>query len=346
MARKATPNLSRASADFQQVRLRAGNGSAGVRYGYRSLLGRFIQNTGDIHVGSLKPQHLEDFFYGDGGLADTCAKSTLGKYRNDLKQFLDFCHRRGWTEHTGLYLLGGVSDKSTRTNRDRFRMSREEVIRLMDAATDPRDRALIAFVANTGVRIGEALALRVKDLRLDRGEVYVKRHKTREEVTYPLTADLDVELRAWLTHYAGALDEPLAPDMFLFPVRHSLRFVGGGKTEWPEGYRPRNRIQGPRTVILPIAERAGIELEKGDGWHTIRRSVARIFFDDAAEAGHDAALRLTQALLGHKHSQTTEGYLGLDLERRQVDKLLRGKTFITKGQERDNVVRLDERRAN
>lgn len=350
MPRAATPKLSIASGDFQAIRSRKSQ-SAGSAYGMRSILGRFVRHVGDIHLGSLKPHHLEDFFYGTGGLSDTCGSTTLGKYRNDLKQFIDFCHRRGWTEHTGLYMLGGVDDKSTKPNRDRFRMIRREILELLDAATDPRDRALLAFVCNTAVRIGEALSLKVRDLKLIQDEVYVRRHKTREEVTYALTSDLNAEIRTWLAVYTASLAAQgikLDPDHFLFPAKPVARFTGGAdrKAAQPEGYVPTNRINNPRLIIQPIAAKAGIELESGDGWHTLRRSVARIFFDDASAAGHDAALRLTQALLGHKHAATTETYLGLDLERRQVDKMMRGKPFITKGISDGNVIGLDTRRVS
>lgn len=351
MPRQATPKLSIASDDFQRIRARKSQ-SRGVAYGFRSILGRFVRHVGDIHVGSLKPHHLEDFFYGVGGLSDTCSRTTLAKYRNDLKQFIDFCHRRGWTEHTGFFMLGGVDDKSTKPNRDRFRMTRDEIIDLMNAATDPRDRALVAFVANTAVRIGEALSLKVSDLRLSQGEVYVRRHKTREEVTYALTADLEAEMRVWLAIYTSELARKgikLDPRKhYLFPAKPVAHYQKGKSrcAAQPDGYNPVGNINNPRTIIQPIATKAGIEMESGDGWHTLRRSVARIFFDDACAQGHDAALRLTQALLGHKHAQTTETYLGLDLERRTVDKMMRGKPFIIRDVPEGKVIGLADRKVS
>lgn len=69
---------------------------------------------------------------------------------------------------------------------------------------------------------------------------------------------------------------------------------------------------------------------KDQGTHTIRRAVARAFFDSmAGEQGYDAALRTVSALLHHRSSATTEAYLGLSSERERRDKRLRGQPFLT-----------------
>ncbi|MDG4826036.1 site-specific integrase [Asanoa sp. WMMD1127] len=346
MARKQTPNLSIAAAEYRDIREASGNGSQQSRYSHRSILERFVRFSRDCHVGSLEPAHLERFFYGKGGLSGgkygkPVAKTTLANYRSTLKGFLDFCHRRGWTPHTGDFLLAGIREKRMTPNRDRFRLNRPQILDLMEAATDPRDRALVAFTANTACRISEAVGMTIGDLRLDREEMYLTRFKTERVQTFPITSDLDAELRVWLTHYAASVDGPLEKGYRLFPARHKARFRGPRDPFQPEGYRPDARITAAREIIQPLAERAGIELEPGDGWHTLRRSAARLFFNDCLEDGWDAALRMTQAFLDHASVKTTELYLGLDHERRNVDAALRGKPFISRGQASGNVVPID-----
>lgn len=331
MPRKTTPTISNAAEEFITQRFNRAR-SKGVRYGYASLLARFARHVGDCHVSSLTPAHVEDFVYGASGLHLTCQRNTLGKYRNDLKQFFDFCHRRDWLSRSGDAMVGGLPDKSTRSNRDRFRLTAREVLDLMEHASEPRDRALLAFVANTGVRISEALEMRVRDVNLQRGEMYVRLVKLGGvEVTYPITSDLDRELRSWLATYSQEVGVPFdRTTMFrLFPAHVRPEYVKGGYRQQDTALNPMGKINNPRTIIQGMAERAGFELEHGDGWHTIRRSVARIFFDQASAQGHDAALRMTQALLQHKNSATTEGYLGLDLEKRKVSEVLKGKSFLT-----------------
>lgn len=340
MPRQATPKLSNAVDLFIERRFNRSKSSQ-VRYSYVSLLRRFVTYTGDLTVGSLKPAHVEDFFYGPGGLSETCGRTTLGKYRNDLKQFIDFCHRREWLPLSGAAMVSGVGDRSTRANRDRYRLSPTQMLLLMEHAENPRDRALFAVVANTGIRISEALDLKVRDVNFQRGELYVRLIKLgRQEVTYPITSDLEPELRKWLTAYSKELDQSLERGWFLFPAKHAMRFHKGshGKPVRPAViWNPTGVIHKPREIIQYMAANAGIELEPGDGWHTIRRSVARVFFDAASEQGHDAALRMTQALLKHRSASTTEVYLGLDLENRRVEEVMKGKPFLTARANLDNV---------
>ncbi|MBT2541962.1 site-specific integrase [Streptomyces sp. ISL-44] len=287
---------------------------------------------------------LEDFFYAPGGLSDTCGRATLGRYRNETKQFLAFCHRRGWTALSADTLVEGIRERSTHTNRNRYRMTRAEIRHLVEAAEDPRDRALIMFVACTGVRISEALGMRVRDVSFPKGELYVTVPKCSEEVVYPLSSDLEGELRLWLTAYAGQVGE-LKRTYRLFPTYFRREFVAKG-IQAPAGqYNPVGVITTPNCVLRPIADRAEIELEEGDGWHTVRRSFARILYDDAVHMGHDAALRVVQAALNHKSVKTTEGYLGLTTEHKQFRHMLKGKPFLTADLDPGKIVDLGERRA-
>ncbi|MEU8780079.1 tyrosine-type recombinase/integrase [Streptomyces sp. NPDC048637] len=344
MPRRITPNVSYATATFVQQRS-AQTSSRQVRYGFVSLLRRFETSVRDCKMGSVKAHHLEDFWYGEGGLSDTCQSQTLGKYRNEMKQFLGFAHRREWCPVSPDVLLDGIRERSTRVNRNRYRMTRAELRQLLAEATDPRDVALVCFVACTGVRISEALAMRVRDVSFSKSELYVTIPKTHEEITYPLSSDLESALRGWLTAYSAQVG-PLKRTYYLFPAFHGRRFAkGGGMT--PAGlYNMVQPIQQPRLILAPIAERAGLELEEGDGWHTVRRSFARILYDQCVSMGHDAALRVVQAALNHKSVQTTERYLGLDFERQQFHKIMKGQPFLTLDVDGGGkIVPLDERRA-
>ncbi|MEV7589749.1 tyrosine-type recombinase/integrase [Streptomyces sp. NPDC089922] len=343
MPRQATPNVSIACAEYVQHRF-ARSGSTGQRYGHRSLLNRFTASVRDCKTASVYPSHLEDFFYGEGGLSDTCSRETLGKYRNDMKQFLAFVHRRTWNPRSADALLEGISERTTHSNRNRYRMTRAELRLLLAGADDVRDAALVCFVACTGVRISEALGMAIRDVSFAKGELYVTLPKTHEEVTYPLASDLEAALRRWLTVYATQVG-PLKRSFYLFPTYHRRQFVTGGGHSAAGLYNPIAPIQHPRRILTPIAERAGIELEEGDGWHTVRRSFARILYDDCVEMGHDAALRVVQAALNHKSVKTTEHYLGLNLERQQFSLIMKGRPFLSADLDPGTLVNLSERRA-
>ena len=80
-------------------------------------------------------------------------------------------------------------------------LSRNEMDRLELAATTERDKLLIRLLADTGARLGEALALRESDvMQRDRREHVVRlRGKTGERLA-PISAELYRRLRRYLEH--------------------------------------------------------------------------------------------------------------------------------------------------
>lgn len=345
MARPVTPKVSIAAQEYVEHR-QAQSKSVRPPYYLKSLFRRFVVRVGDCHISSLRNQHIEDFFYGPGGLHETAGATTLASYRVNMRSFLRFCERREWTLRTVDQLTEGLREKSTQSNRNRYRMTRDELRQLLESATFPRDRALIAFIANTGLRISEALRMRVRDVAFQKGEMYVYLPKTDEEATIPLSLDLERELRAWLTHYTEAAG-PLKRTHYLFPVCFRPAFLPG-HAQTPNRQRvlnPEGMISHPHVIIKDVAEAAGIELDPGDAWHTLRRSFARILYEDAREHGHDNALRIVQAALNHKEVNTTERYLGLDIERQRYADMIKGKPFLTADLDPGKIVQLDERRA-
>lgn len=340
MARRSTPNVSKAAADFIAYNYGKG-GSAGVRYSQQSLLRRFARSVNDCQAGTLTPEHLETFFYGPGGLAETCARSTMGKYHGDLKAFLSWAHRRSWCDDPAR-LLGGITHTSTRVRRNRLRLSESQMWAMVQAAPTPRDAAMLVVAMHTGCRVSEILDIRLRDVNLETAELGLRIIKTHEEDVMRIAPTLDRYLREWLTAY-HEYAQPASSD-YLFPAARRPAFVEGFVADWQErGFNPDRKINNPATIVRDMAARAGVELESGDGWHTVRRSVARLFFDKSSHRGHDAALRMTAAFLHHKNTSTTEIYLGLELEKAKRD-LIMAEGFLSDPTEVENVRSLNEYR--
>lgn len=343
VARRTTPRLSEAAAEYVGQLKRQGK-SRGMVYSAKSLLSRLADSQKDCQTGSLTPARIEDFFYGLNGLAVTCEKATLGKYRNEMKQFLGWCHRRDYNTRTADFLLQGISEKSTKNKKKRFRFTTDELAHLMECATDPRDRALIAFVANTGVRISEALSMTFQDVSLKLGQLILTIHKSNgKQVRLNMTPMLERELRAWLTVYA-AMHGPAEDSWYLFPAKPSARFrrVPGEIRPRPvqaPGYVPSKPVTVPATIIKMIGLSAGFDLPAGEAWHIVRRSSATLLFEKANKTnGRDSAMRMVQAFLNHEQMSTTEGYLDLEVERQRLNALLSAEDFLAV--ETGNVVPL------
>jgi integrase/recombinase XerD len=151
-----------------------------------------------------------------------------------------------------------------------------------------RDAALLAMLAELGLRVGEALALDVTDLRHNRGHRTVrvtgKGGKVRElPIPAPLARDLDAYL-AERAHTGGVAVDDLAGPLFVTAT--------GRRVDQPAVFRLVRRTA--RAARLPAAEQLSP--------HSLRHTVATA----ALDAG--APLRDVQDMLGHADPRTTRRY--------------------------------------
>ncbi|MFC1661712.1 tyrosine-type recombinase/integrase [Gemmatimonadota bacterium] len=156
-------------------------------------------------------------------------------------------------------------------------LSREEVRCLVEAITDPKHRTLVVLLYSAGLRVSEALRLRVQDVDEGRRVIHVRSGKGNKDRIVMLARVAAEELRAYRRFER--------PHHWLFP-----------------GVR-RDRHVCARTVqraVTEAAKRAGIL--KRVTPHTLRHS----FATQLLESGTD--LRYIQRLLGHKKVSTTEIY--------------------------------------
>lgn len=294
-----------------------------------SVLNRFAKATGNIQMRNLTHEHVDKWFLS----IQTTVKeaSSLNNYRKRLNLFFLYSARAGWTR-------GGdplINVKVRRImRRKRLQLPPDVLVSLLDLAETARDRAFLATAMNTALRASELVALRVGDVDLRNGRLAVTITKTAEEDEMPMTLELQNELRRWLAIYSNDIGQPLQSAMALFPARTGPRFTyrehegRAVRSTRPASWVPTRPMGGPSLVIQEVLRKAGYPT-KGEGVHTIRRSVARAYFDQETALGYDGALRSTQALLHHADGSTTEGYLGLSHETKRRDQILLGKSFLT-----------------
>ena len=159
-------------------------------------------------------------------------------------------------------------------------LSREEVWRLLTVPPLPRHRLLLMTVYSAGLRVSEAIALKVSDIDADRLTIRIEQGKGAKDRYVPLAARLLQELRAyWNT---------TPPRTWLFANR--------------QGTRPIHVTVAQKTYMLAKL-RAGIV--KQGGIHALRHA----FATHLLEAGKD--LHTVQRLLGHRHVTTTMRYFHL-----------------------------------
>lgn len=238
-------------------------------------------------------------------------------------KFLRWCRTRGLMRPD----IDPMADYERRRvmRRERRLIPVTQFQTLLDTASHPRDRAVLAAGLYLFLRQSEIATLRIGDLDLSNHRLLVTVWKTGEQDHMPVCAELDRELRDWLTRYTVECG-PLDPDWLLFPAKTTRRH---GETI-VHTIQPTKRM----VKIEDIAKRGLVALgwnlaaDDGsslmDGMHTLRRSGARAAYDTLVDAGYDGALRLVQAMLHHATTTMTERYLGISLDKKRRDERLTG----------------------
>src|SRR6185437_10188748 len=186
MARRETPTVQEAVTRYMESRHTLAHTSW---LNDHSVLRRFAQGVGsDRHLGSVTPERVERFLASISGQKPM----SYNKIRSRVSLFLTYSERHGWVRNDLL-----VDVEKMRVPRvERFRLAPTELVSFLDVIEDPRDRGLVATAMNTALRGGEITTLRIKDLDLEDGELYVMRSKSQRDDRLVLTPALDRELRA------------------------------------------------------------------------------------------------------------------------------------------------------
>jgi len=163
-------------------------------------------------------------------------------------------------------------------------LSREDVWRLINAASAPTHRLLLTTTYAAGLRVSELVALKVSNIDPERLTIHVEQGKGGKDRYVPLADRLLVELRRYW--------RVLPPAHWLFPNRQGTRSID---------------ISGAQKIYTMTKLQAGIR--KQGGIHALRHAYATHLL----EAGTD--LPTVQRLLGHQHLSTTMRYFHLSQRR-------------------------------
>lgn len=295
---------------------------------HKQTIDTVFKATGNVWVDALDHRSMDKVF-----ALNAWQPATVNQRLGQLKQFFKWCRARQLMLQNSDPLYGWRNVKVP--TKTRTLIPRSEWSRLFQACTHQQERILVATGLYLFLRGSEQKLLRLKHVHLASGEIEIYRIKTKDYDLMPISAELDEHLRMhlrWMTEN-GAVD----PEHFLIPGRtNSLRGVNG-KYVPGQGINPEKSVHMPHLALQRVFKRAGYPVD-GEGEHTLRRSGARAYFDSLVSQGYDGALRRVQSMLGHKHSQMTERYLGLDLDRQARNADLRGRPMFP--ETTDNVLLL------
>lgn len=312
-----------------------------------------LLHVGNVQARSVTPRHIDSYF---------AQRKTQGIGAGTLN--VELVALRALFRHATQrrYVPNGSDPTAHRrpfreVKRDRLRIPANQFDRLLDATTHPRDRMIVALGLYLFLRQSEVVDLHIADVDLNHGELTVRIHKTKQLDHMPISQELEDELRRWLTFYAENVGRPLRPDDFLVPAKTPPLFkpgldprVNAAEAKAAAQLNPTRPVQRPEHAVQralaafgePLRDEGGKSLS--EGVHTLRRSGARALFDRLIADGYDGAMRTVQAMLHHTSVTVTEGYLGIHLDKKRRDDVVRGRRMFPVSSE--NVVQLEGIRGN
>jgi len=320
--------LNEAIEDYRRFRISQGMAAQTLKNDKQTLIA-FLTHVGNIYVENIEDYHVTRF------LESRTKTRGNGSLAIDQQVIRGFCK---WAAHTKRApktfdpTQGLRAPKRQERERDRIHVSKFPYLLDVAGRRSPRDRMFIAMGLYTMARDSEITTVRIRDVDLDSGHVLLRIHKAKKEDWFPISSELDAELRRWLTFYSSQVGE-LLPDYYLTPARSLIIQPGVSPSNRDTKLQPTRRIthSGP-LIVKPALHAIGFTTEAddlhGEGAHTLRRSGARALFDALKGQGYDHAMRLVQAALHHKSISTTEHYIGLTADRKERDKVLLGQSMF------------------
>lgn len=155
-------------------------------------------------------------------------------------------------------------------------LSKHEIERIIDHTQNLKHKAILCLIYSGGLRVSEAVNLKIKDVDSSRMVINIRNAKGRRDREIMLSANLLVLLRQYFREYRPAV----------------WLFEGQGNEKYS--------VRSIQNILKASCTKAGIR--KQATVHTLRHS----FATHLVENGTD--IRVIQELLGHKSIKTTRVY--------------------------------------
>tara|TARA_R110002072_G_scaffold81680_3_gene186811 strand:- start:1847 stop:2965 length:1119 start_codon:yes stop_codon:yes gene_type:complete len=250
---------------YQKMKLK--NYSVSTIRSYQTNLEQFFGYFKNSDLATLTKEQIEGFIY-----------ELVQKYKiSEQKQNMMINAIKSYYEHT----LGQPREYYTITRPKRSSdlpdtLSEEEVLAIINSPKNIKHKAILHTIYSAGLRIGEVIRLRVKDVRSDDGFLFVKDSKGKKDrhtVLSPLLLDL---LRNYYKVHK--------PSYWLFEGQDGGQY---SKTSIQQIYRKAVKETGSNPWSTP---------------HTLRHSFATHLMQRGVN------IRYIQTALGHRSTKTTEVY--------------------------------------
>lgn len=155
-------------------------------------------------------------------------------------------------------------------------IARKEVIKIIGKANNIKHKSMIAVVYSAGLRVGELIALKIKDIDSSRMVIHIKSGKGNKDRIVPLSEKTLSMLREYYKEYV--------PKQYLFEGQKGGRYSSSSFNK----------------LLQAAARRA--KINKHITAHILRHSYATHLLENGTD------IRVIQKLLGHNSIKTTMIY--------------------------------------
>ena len=196
-------------------------------------------------------------------------------YQNQLINALKLFYR--W--HSRIFLKLDELERPKKPTKLPVILSKDEIRKLLENTTNLKHLTILSIIYACGLRISEAVNLRIRDIDSERMIVHIRQGKGHKDRITALSPKILELLRKYYLQYR--------PKDFLF-----------------EGQKkPSYSTRSVQMIIKRSCLKAGIQ--KNVTVHSLRHSYATHLVESGVDVAH------VQKLLGHEHQKTTQIYLHL-----------------------------------
>jgi len=250
--------------------------------------------TDSLKLKGYSQKTIKSYISHAGLFLDYCDKTGEQVDEDDIEKYLLYLLEKKQTSHAYVnqainsikFLFGAVLKKDKvsvdlprpkRESKLPEVLSKKEVLGILSNVNNKKHKAILFMIYSAGLRVGEAVRLKITDIDKDRMLIHIVQGKGRKD-RYSVLSKVALKT---LEEYM----EIVKPYYWLFPGEEDGKHI----TE-----------RSVQKIFEKAREKAGIQ--KKASVHTLRHS----FATHLLEGGVD--LRYIQELLGHQSSKTTEIY--------------------------------------
>jgi len=192
----------------------------------------------------------------------------------------------------------------------------EQIEKLINACSNPRDRAFIALLARTGIRISEAIEVKTSDIDFQRGILTIVHLKEKSKLKCPHCGEGLGKRHLFCPSCGSKVDKALREKIEqrrqrTIPIDSATLGLIEGYLEWRCSFSYRGPLVFPFSrqrgwqLCEKLGRRAGI---RGLHPHALRHLLATTWVNKGLD------VRKLQLLLGHASVSTTLEYVDRNLE--------------------------------